>query len=105
MLDRFVIDSRRCGRPGPNLIENFSPIFSRLFFLYFRIFHNAKTKYSTILTINDKSVDGNRGTQTWGGRKEDTDESTEHKFTIQLMFKLSDWLKILNYIPNFLTNR
>ena len=28
-----------------------------------------------------------------------------HKFTIQLMFKLSDWLKILNYIPNFLTNR
>ena len=41
-------------------------------------------KYSTNLTINDKSVDGVLGTQTRGGRMVGTDESTElwlHPFT------------------------
>ena len=34
-------------------------------------------KYSTNLSINDKSVDGVLGTQTWGGRMVGADESTE----------------------------
>ena len=34
-------------------------------------------KYSTNLTINDKSVDGVLGTQTRGGRMVGTDDSTE----------------------------
>ena len=34
-------------------------------------------KYSTNLTINEKSVDGMLGSQTWGGRMEGVDESTE----------------------------
>ena len=46
-------------------------------FVYFRSFHNARTKYSTNLTINDKSIDGVLGSQTQGGRMEGADESTE----------------------------
>ena len=34
-------------------------------------------KFSTNLTINDKSVDGMLGSQTRGGRMEGADESTE----------------------------
>ena len=34
-------------------------------------------KYSTNLTINDKSVDGMLGSWTWGGRMEGADKSTE----------------------------
>ena len=34
-------------------------------------------KYSTNLTINDKSVDGMLGTRTLGGRMVGADESTE----------------------------
>ena len=29
---------------------------------------SSRNKYSTNLTINDKSIDGVLGTQTWGGR-------------------------------------
>ena len=39
-------------------------------FFYFSLFHITQIKYT-------KSVDGVLGTQTWGGRMEGTDESTE----------------------------
>ena len=48
-----------------------------LFFVYFHSFSHRMDKYSTNLTINDKSVDGMLGSQTRGGRMEGTDESTE----------------------------
>ena len=43
-----------------------------LFILFF-----SHDKYSTNLTINDKSIDGMLGTQTRGGRMVGEDESTE----------------------------
>ena len=43
--------------------------------LYLFIF--SHDKYSTNLTINDKSVDGVVGTRTWGGRMVGADEITE----------------------------
>ena len=48
-----------------------------LFFVYFHSFYHRMDKYSTNLTINDKSVDGMLGSQTRGGRMEGTGESTE----------------------------
>ena len=39
--------------------------------------HIARTKYSTNLTINVKSIDGVLGSQTQGSRMEGPDESTE----------------------------
>ena len=47
------------------------------FFLYCSFFSQYDDKYSTNLTINDKSVDGVLGTQTQGGRMDGPDESTE----------------------------
>ena len=43
----------------------------------FVLFSHCKDKYSTNLTINDKSIDGVLGSRTQGGRMEGTDESTE----------------------------
>ena len=48
-------------------------------FYLFSFFLQSKDKYSTKLTINDKSVDGVLGTRTWGGRMEGTDEPTERQ--------------------------
>ena len=47
------------------------------FLFIFVLFLHCKDKYSTNLTINDKSVDGVLGSQTWGGRMESEDEFTE----------------------------
>ena len=43
----------------------------------FVLFSRCKDKYSTNLTLNDKSIDGVLESQTWGGRTESADESTE----------------------------
>ena len=48
-----------------------------LFLVYFCSFSQHKDKYSTNLTINDKSIDGVLGSRTWGSMMEGTDESTE----------------------------
>ena len=40
-------------------------------------FSLCKDKYVTNLTINEKSIDGMLNSQTWGGRMEGADESTE----------------------------
>ena len=50
-----------------------NPVFLFIFILSSR----HKDKYTTNLTINDKSIDGVLGNQTWGGRMESRDESTE----------------------------
>ena len=47
------------------------------FLFIFVLFSHCKEKYSTNLTVNDKSVDGGLGSRTWGGRMESADESTE----------------------------
>ena len=47
---------------------------TRPLFVSFSFF--SRDKYSTY-TINDKSLDGVVGTQTWGGRMEVSDKSTE----------------------------
>ena len=47
---------------------------TRPLFVYFRFMsHIARTN----LTINYKSIDGDTGSRTWGGRMEGADESTE----------------------------
>ena len=43
----------------------------------FVLFSDRMDKYSTNLTINEKSVDGMLGSRTRGGRMEGADESTE----------------------------
>ena len=48
-----------------------------LFLFTFILFSHRKDKYSTNLTINDKSVDGELGSQTWSDRMEGADKSTE----------------------------
>ena len=48
-----------------------------LFWFIFVLFSHGMDKYSTNLTINEKSVDGTLGSQTRGGRMEGADESTE----------------------------
>ena len=48
-----------------------------LFLFIFVLFSHRMDKYSTILTINEKSVDGMLGSQTQGGNMEGGDESTE----------------------------
>ena len=47
-----------------------------LFFVIFALFTMQKQN-NTNLTINDKSVDGELGTRTWGGNMEGADKSTE----------------------------
>ena len=47
------------------------------FLFIFVLFSHCKEKYSTNLTVNDKSVNGGLGSRTWGGRMESADESTE----------------------------
>ena len=49
---------------------------TRPLFVYFFSFHKTNT-YSTNLSINDNSVDGELGTRTWGGEMVTADESTE----------------------------
>ena len=46
-------------------------------FCLFSFFSQYKDKYSTNLTKDDKSIDGVLGSQTWGGRMDGADESTE----------------------------
>ena len=48
-----------------------------LFLFIFVLFSDRMDKYSTNLTINEKSVDGMLGTRTQGSRMEGADESTE----------------------------
>ena len=48
-----------------------------LFGFYFRSFSQHKDKYSTNVTINDKSIDGVLGSRTQGGMMEGADEYTE----------------------------
>ena len=45
-------------------------------FCLFSFFLQYKDKYTTYLTINDKSIDGVLGSRTWGSRMEGRDEST-----------------------------
>ena len=47
------------------------------FLFIFVLFSHRKDKYSTNLTIIEKSVDGMLGSRTRGGRMEGADESTE----------------------------
>ena len=49
---------------------------TRPLLVYFVLFSHHLDKYSTNLTIDDKSIDGLLGTQTRGGRMVGTDEST-----------------------------
>ena len=49
---------------------------TRPLFGLFSFFSQRKDKYSTNFTINDKSIDGVLGSQTWGGMMEGADEST-----------------------------
>ena len=51
-------------------IRQIRPLFA--YFLFF-----SSYKYSTDMTIKDKSLDGMEGTQIWGGRMVGADESTE----------------------------
>ena len=53
---------------------------TRPLFVHFSSF--SHDKYSTNLTINDKSVDGMLGTRTRGGRMVGADESTEISGTL-----------------------
>ena len=46
-------------------------------FFIFVLFSHRKDKYSTNLTIIEKSIDGMHGSQTQGGMMEGADESTE----------------------------
>ena len=48
-----------------------------LFLFIFVLFSHRMDKYSTNLTINEKSVDGMLGSRTRGGSLEGADESTE----------------------------
>ena len=57
--------------------------------LIFILFSDSKDKYSTNLTINDKSIDGVLG----GGRMEGADESTElwrHPLNVVLYIDLTN---------------
>ena len=47
------------------------------FLFIFILFSHCMDKYSTNLTINEKTVDGMLGSRTWGGRMEGADKSTE----------------------------
>ena len=60
-------------QPVPKITKCFFKWQKPGLFLFFRYFN----KYSTNLTINDKSVAGMLGTQTRGGRMVGADESTE----------------------------
>ena len=48
-----------------------------LFLFIFILLSHRKDKYSTNLTIIEKSIDGMHGSQTQGGMMEGADESTE----------------------------
>ena len=48
-----------------------------LFWFIFVLFSHGMDKYSTNLTINEKSVDGMHESQTQGGRMEGADKPTE----------------------------
>ena len=50
---------------------------NRSLFLYFCSFLTMQDRYSTHLTVNDKSIDGMLGSQTRGSRMEGADESNE----------------------------
>ena len=50
---------------------------NRSLFLYFCSFLTMQDRYSTHLTVNDKSIDGMLGSQTRGSRMEGSDESNE----------------------------
>ena len=61
-----------------------------LFLLIFILFSHHMDKYSTNLTINEKSIDGMLGSQTQGSRMEGADESTElwqHPFVSKFVTK------------------
>ena len=74
LLCRDLISSFfKCAKPGA-------------FFVYFHSF--SHDKYSTNLTVNDKSVDGVLGTRTRGGSMVGADASTElwrHPFSFILI--------------------
>ena len=74
---------------------------TRPLFCLFSFFSQCKDKYSTNLTINDKSFGGELWSQTRGGRMQGVDKYTEfsrHPFSWNLLFnnrKETTFLKIL----------
>ena len=61
---------------------------TRPLFGLFSFFFTTQDKYSTNFTINDKSIDGVLGSQTWGGMMEGADVSTElwrHPYSIGIV--------------------
>ena len=68
-------------------------------------FSHRMDKYSTNLTINDKSVYGMLGSRTRGGRMEGADKSTElwrHPLLIILFIRVNRHLKLpFGFVDNY----
>ena len=88
ILDNVLIDFRRRGSHYEcTTVSAIKEICERVIVFFYKNGPNPASfclfsffshgKYSTNLTINDRSIDGVLGTQTWGGRIVGADESPE----------------------------